>query len=131
MSTLKVGTIQDTSGGNGVTPGQLSSGVAKVLVEFTAQGSYSIISSYGVSSVASRGTGNYTVNFSSAFSNTNYVTVSTSGANRDFYEDGYDDIDNTPFILTKNASWVYIGTGDLDDGANDNQDRVGVVVFEP
>ena len=69
--------------------------------------------------------------FSSSFSNTNYITVGTSGINRDTYADGLDDIDNTPFILNKNVAFVYVGTGDLDDGANDNQDRVSIVVFHP
>ena len=131
MSTLKVGTIQDTSGGNSVTPSELSDGIARAAVEFSAQGSTSVITSYNVSSVTYRSTGNYTVNFSSSFSNTNYITVGTSGINRDTYADGLDDIDNTPFILNKNVAFVYVGPGDLDDGANDNQDRVSIVVFHP
>ena len=131
MSTLKVGTIQDTSGGNGVTPAQLSDGIAKAAVEFSAQGSTSVITSYNVSSVTYRSTGNYTVNFSSSFSNTNYITVGTSGINRDTYADGLDDIDNTPFILNKNVAYGYCATADMDDGQADDQPRVSIVVFRP
>ena len=131
MSTLKVGTIQDTSGGNGVTPAQLSDGIAKAAVEFTAAGSTSIVTSYNVSSVTHRSNGNYTVSFSSSFADTNYISVGTSGINRDTYSDGLDDIDNTPFILNKNVAYVYCATADMDDGQADDQPRVSIVVFRP
>ena len=75
MSTLKVNTIQDRVGGNQSTASEIAQGRAKAWVEFSGQGSASIIGSYNVSSVSRASNGNYQVNFSSNFSNTNYVAV--------------------------------------------------------
>ena len=129
MSTLKVGNIQDTNGNNSSTPQQVASGRAKVWVEFSSQGSATEIVSFGVSSVDRRSNGNYTVNFSSNFSNTNYAVFASAGANIDTYDDGLDNQDNVPIILNKFVNKVYIGMGDLDDGAEDDVDRVSVVIF--
>jgi hypothetical protein len=88
MSTLKVNTIQDRVGGNQSTASEIAQGRAKAWVEFSGQGSASIIGSYGVSSVSRASNGNYQVNFSSNFANTNYVVVCSSGANINTYADG-------------------------------------------
>tara|TARA_S200000501_G_scaffold376243_1_gene430596 strand:- start:1274 stop:1693 length:420 start_codon:yes stop_codon:yes gene_type:complete len=83
MSTLKVQTIQDTSGGNSSTAEQIGQGRAKAWVNFdgtfgtspftTANGG--IRSAFNVSSVTDNGTGDYTVTFSSAMSNANYAVA--------------------------------------------------------
>ena len=71
MSTLKVDTIQNTSDAHSSTPEQIAQGRAKAWVEFNGTGSHSIIGSYNVSSVSRTANGNYTVNFTSSFANTN------------------------------------------------------------
>jgi len=130
MSTLKVGTIQDTNGNNSSTPEQVASGRAKAWVEFSGQGSATEIVSFGVSSIIDRrSNGNYTINFSSNFSNTNYAVFATSGVDRDSYADGVDSIDNIAIVLNKFVDKVYIGAGDLDNGGPDDQDRISVVIF--
>ena len=129
MSTLKVGTIQDTSGNNSSTASEIASGRAKVWVEFSGQASATEIASFGVSSLARTSNGNYTVNFSSNFSNTNYAVFAAAGANIDTYADSLNAQDNVPIILNKFVDKVYIGMGDLDEGANDDVDRVSVVIF--
>lgn len=129
MSILKVGTIQDTTGGNSSTPEQVASGRAKVWVEFSGQNQAVDIASFGVSSLARTSNGNYTVNFSSNFSDTNYAVFASAGANINTYADGLQNQDNVPIILNKFVDKVYIGMGDLDDGANDDVDRVSVVIF--
>ena len=129
MSTLKVGNIQDTNGNNSSTPQQVASGRAKVWVEFSGQGSATEIVSFGVSSVARRSNGNYTINFSSNFSNTNYAVFASSGVNLDSFVNGNDGIDNIAIVLNKFVDKVYIGCGDLDDGAPDDQDRISVIIF--
>ena len=63
MSTLKVGTIQDTSGNNSSTASEINSGRAKVWVEFSGQASATEIASFGISSLSRTSNGNYTVNF--------------------------------------------------------------------
>ena len=54
------------------TAGYLSSQLAKAWVNFNGTGTVAIRDSYNVSSITDNGTGNYTVNFSTAFSNANY-----------------------------------------------------------
>ena len=122
MSTLKVGTIQDTSGNNPSTASEIASGRAKVWVEFSGQASATEIASFGISSLSRTSNGNYSVNFTSNFANTNYAGFGTSGANVDTYDDGLDGIDNIAIVLNKAAGNVKIGTGDLDNGDNDDQD---------
>lgn len=69
MSTLKVGTIQNASGVEVYT--------AKAWVNFNGTGTVAIRASGNVSSITDNGTGDYTVNFATALSDTNYsVNVS-------------------------------------------------------
>ena len=129
MSTLKVNTIQDRVGGNQSTASEIAQGRAKAWVEFSGQGSASIIGSYNVSSVSRASNGNYQVNFSSNFSNTNYVVVCSSGANINTYADGLNAQDNIALVLNKSAGNVKVAASDIDAGENDDQDRISVVVF--
>lgn len=68
MSTLRVNTIQDASGGDIVN----SRGIAKAWVNFNGTGTVAIRSAMNVSSITDNGTGDYTVNYSTAFSDANY-----------------------------------------------------------
>ena len=129
MSTLKVDQIQNTSDAHSSTPEQIAQGRAKAWVEFEGTGSYTIIASYNVSSVSRTSNGNYTVNFSNNFANTNYAAFATSGAALDTYDDGLDGADNIAIVCNKSVGNVKIGTGDLDNGDADDQTRVSVVVF--
>ena len=85
MSTLKVNTIQNTAGTDLLAP--LQSGSAKAWINFngttvTSSTDMTVVrDSYNVSSLVDSGTGHYTVNFSTAFSNTNYCY--TDGGNLD------------------------------------------------
>lgn len=129
MSTLQVDTIKHSTGISTSTTNDIHSGRAKVWVEFSGQGGATIINSFGVSSVARRSNGNYTVNFSSNFVDTNYVVLATSGANVDSYANGLDGIDNVAIVLNKFVDKVFVGAGDLDDGLNDDMDRISVAIF--
>ena len=73
MSTLKVTTIQDTSGGNASTSEQIAQGRAKKWVVFNGYDTGNILDSFDVSSITDHGTGDYTINFATAFSSVNYV----------------------------------------------------------
>tara|TARA_Y100000401_G_scaffold32366_1_gene23779 strand:- start:1141 stop:1509 length:369 start_codon:yes stop_codon:yes gene_type:complete len=72
MSTLKVNTIQNVSAAHSSTPEQIAQGRAKAWVVSDSAGTMG--DNFGISSVNEIGNGNedYTVNFSSSFSNTNY-----------------------------------------------------------
>ena len=128
MSTLKVGTIQDTSGGNSSSPEQVSLGRAKAWVNFDGTFGTSpftianggIRGSYNVSSITDNGTGNYTINFSITFANTNYVaTVMPRHNSRTFGPSAAASL-NTTYINVAS----YNGSGALTD-----RDIFGIVVF--
>ena len=79
MSTLKVNTIQNTSGGSSSTPEQIEQGRAKAWVNFNGTGTVAIRDDFNVSSISDNGTGDYTVNFSNSFSNANYCSPVSNG----------------------------------------------------
>ena len=69
MSTLKVNTIQNTSGVEVYT--------CKAWVNFNGTGTVAIRGSGNVSSITDNGTGDYTVNFTTAMPDANYSAVAT------------------------------------------------------
>jgi hypothetical protein len=84
MSTLKVNSIQDTGGNNGLTPSQIKNGLTRLWVNFNGRNTVSIRRSQNVSSITDHGTGDYTVNFSvtlvSGYCPTFFVREDDSGA---------------------------------------------------
>ena len=78
MSTVKAANLQNT--GSGAPTFQNSSGteigqLAKAWINFNGENTVAIRDSFNVSSLTDNGTGNYTVNFSTAMANANYVFV--------------------------------------------------------
>jgi hypothetical protein len=55
-------------------------GIAKAWVNFNGTGTVAIRDSFNVSSITDNGTGNYTVNFTTAMPNANYSWSSVSGS---------------------------------------------------
>ena len=87
MSTLKVNNIQNASGGSNSTPEQIEQGRAKVWCSFdgTSGGTNKTIrDDFNVSTVVDNGTGDYTINYSITFANTNYVLAGTGGPNSEY-----------------------------------------------
>ena len=78
MSTLKVNTIQNTSGGSSSTPEQIEQGRAKAWINFNGTGTVAIRDSFNVSTLTDNGTGDYTISFTTAMANTNYVVTCTT-----------------------------------------------------
>ena len=87
MSTLKVNTIQNTSGGSSSTPEQIEQGRAKVWINFNGGGpsnnAVSIRDSFNVSSITDHAIGDYTLNFTNALGSANYAiagcTIGSTG----------------------------------------------------
>ena len=80
MSTLKVATIQDTSGNNSSTPAQVAEGRAKAWVNFNGTGTVAIRDDFNVSSITDNATGRYTVTLTNAMGSAeNYVVTGASG----------------------------------------------------
>ena len=74
MSTLNVANITD--GTDTVETGYVINGSAKAWVNFNGTGTVAIRDSLNAGSITDHGTGEYSVNNSSAFSNTNYNSAS-------------------------------------------------------
>jgi hypothetical protein len=74
MSTLRVTTITNPSGGQPTIDG-----LAKAWVNFNGTGTVAIRASLNVSSITDGGVGLYTVNFTTAMPDTNYVGVVSGG----------------------------------------------------
>ena len=74
--------------------------IAKAWCNFDGDGTVSIRGSYNVSSVTDNGTGDYTVNFSAAMSDTNFTASITSG---DIDDNGSRVGQSVPYIGTGNS----------------------------
>jgi hypothetical protein len=70
MSTLN--TVNITNGTDSITVEGAVKGSAKAWVNFNGTGTVAIRASYNVSSITDNGTGDYTVNFTTAFPDANY-----------------------------------------------------------
>lgn len=74
---LTISTLNDDTGvlatQNGMT------GIPKAWVSFTGTGTVTIRGSFNVSSITDNGTGDYTVNFTTALANANYCAIGTAG----------------------------------------------------
>jgi hypothetical protein len=68
MSTLRVNTIQDSTGSSSPA----INGLAKAWVNFNGTGTVAIRASLNVSSITDNATGDYTVNFTTALADANY-----------------------------------------------------------
>jgi len=78
MSTLAVGTIKSTSSAAPVfqnTSGTEKGQLAKAWVNFDGDGTVTIRDNFNVSSITDNGSGDYTINFASSFSNNDYCCV--------------------------------------------------------
>ena len=75
LGTTKVTAITDSAGANSSTPAAIANGTAKAWVNFNGTGTPAIRASYNVSSITDNGTGDYTVNFTTALVDANYATV--------------------------------------------------------
>ena len=73
MSTLKVNTIQNTSGGSSVTPEKIQQGIAKMWINFDATNNNSIRDSFNVSSITDHATGYHQVSFTNAMPSGSYA----------------------------------------------------------
>ena len=79
LSTAKITTLADSAGANTSTPAAIAAGIAKAWVNFNGTSTVAIRASYNVSSITDNGTGDYTVNFTTAMVDANYVVNSIVG----------------------------------------------------
>ena len=77
-TNFEVATIKDTSGNNSSTTEQINQGRAKAWVNFNGTGTVAIRHSFNVSSITDNGLGDYSVNFTTAMSDTNYAVAGSA-----------------------------------------------------
>jgi hypothetical protein len=121
--TIVADTIQDGAG-NSTSMDNAIYGSAKAWVNFNGNGSTTIRASYNISSVTYTSTGIYVVNFTNAFTDTNYATVCSSGANRNGTSTtGWfgPDITSSPSYTSKTTSSIQVCTL---SGANGNLNTI-------
>ena len=118
MSTLRVNTIQDTAGSGSPA----INGLARAWVNFNGTGTVAIRASLNVSSITDNGTGDYTVNFTTAMPDANYATMKSPGVTALGNWDSY------PLTSSQTASSVRISQC-RNAGLNADLDQVGIAVF--
>ena len=106
MSTLKADTIQSTGGGAATLTKQSA---AKAWSKLNGTGTISLHGSFGISSVADNGTGDYTHTMTSAMSDANYSHTFTARTYFAVFRDG-----QTPTTTTYRIGHIY------NDGAGGN-----------
>ena len=112
--TLVADTLQDGAG-NSTSMDNAIYGSAKAWVNFNGNGSTTIRASYNVSSVTYNSTGNYTVNFTNAFADTNYAPASCGSS----YGSNYCFLSRTGATTTSACSFVSsYGTGTQNETYN-------------
>ena len=87
MSTLSVGTIKSVSSAPPVfqnTSGTEKGQLIKVWINFQGSGTVAIRDSFNISSLTDNGTGDYSLNYSNAFSNDDYCLAGTAGYNSEY-----------------------------------------------
>jgi len=124
MSTVKAASLQNT--GSGAPAFQNSSGteigqLCKAWVNFNGTGTVAIRSSFNVASITDNGTGDYTVNFTTAMADTNYATVGVSSLNATGSGSGRSANCFNPRDLATSSVRLYIV-----DGTNGNSTDVAV-----
>jgi len=75
MSTLRLTTISNQTGSSSVPSETVINGSAKAWVNFNGESTVAIRASFNVSSITDNGTGDYTVNFTTAMVDANYALV--------------------------------------------------------
>ena len=81
MSKLKVTTIANVADSESTDVTNVINGSAKAWVNFNGTGTVAIRQSFNVSSITDNGTGDYTINFTNAFADTNYAFAGSGAAN--------------------------------------------------
>jgi hypothetical protein len=128
MSIIRVTTIQNVAGSKSVPTDTVVDGSAKAWVSFNGSGTVAIRSSFNVSSITDNSTGDYTVTFTNAMTNSDYlalVTTSTapSGTGTSMYTMIADDLTARTASAVRILSLISNGSSYFDCS------QLGVAIF--
>lgn len=122
MSTLKLDTLSNKAGTASVPSDTIVSGTAKAWVHFDGTGTVAIRRAFNVGSITDNGTGNYTINFSTAMPDANYCYTCGVG-NAD-----HSSSTRTISLLSIDASGLQILT-EATSGTNVDEPYINVAFF--
>jgi hypothetical protein len=117
MSTLRLTTISNQTGSSSVPSETVINGSAKAWVNFNGTGTVAIRASFNVSSITDNGTGDYTVNFTTAMTDANYsafISGNKGAANTGqwmYTGNGADPTTTTLRLLTVNSAFNAVDSG--------------------
>lgn len=111
MSTLKLDTLSNKAGTASVPSDTIVSGTAKAWVNFNGTGTVAINRAFNVSTITDNGTGDYTVNFTTALVDANYTAIGSGG-------DGGNGV-RSPGATTYTTSSFRLPVRNLDNGLSD------------
>ena len=123
MSTLRLTTISNQTGSASVPSDTVINGSAKAWVNFNGTGTVAIRASFNVSSITDNGTGDYTVNFTTAMVDANYC-VTTSNK----YDDANTSFANGVTVVARYTTAFQTGSVRVQTGINALTDTVAVCV---
>tara|TARA_B100001939_G_C16862854_1_gene582691 strand:+ start:591 stop:977 length:387 start_codon:yes stop_codon:yes gene_type:complete len=106
-SELRVTTIANNAGTESVDTTYVINGTAKAWVNFNGAGTVAIRESNNTSSITDNGTGNYTVNFTSAMEDVNYSLTGLGTWNTDTASGGLFATQTSTFATTSARIYVY------------------------
>jgi len=103
MSTLSVNTVKSLGTGAPVfqnTSGTEIGTLCRAWVNFNGTGTVAIRDNFNVSSITDNGTGNYTVNYTTAFADANYSVVASGKGGSNAGQDIYVSVGNSVFTAS-------------------------------
>ena len=121
MSTLRVNTIQNSGG----TGSPAINGLARAWVNFNGTGTVAIRASNNVSSITDNGTGDYTLNFTTAISDANYCVTQSCAQSGDGGAGDDNNANFQPWSYTTSSVRGYTSYTDAKVDCN----RVNVAIF--
>jgi hypothetical protein len=121
MSTAKFDTLSTLDGSRTIPVSTVAQGTARAWVNFNGTGTVAIRAAFNVSSITDVGTGQYTVNFTTAMTDVNYATLVTSSVNANTADSAM----NSNFVTTTSVLVASMtSTGSYADSSS-----VNVAVF--
>lgn len=109
MSTLRTNTLSNAAGSASVPVDTVINGSAKAWVNFNGTGTVAIRAAFNVSSITDNGTGDYTVNFTTAMTDVNYAIA--GAAILDTSGSGYGISFGAPYNNTSSTTAARVSTG--------------------
>ena len=106
-SELRVTTIANNAGTESVNTSYVINGTAKAWVNFNGTGTVAIRESNNSSSITDNGTGNYTVNFTSAIEDVNYSLTGIGTWNTSTASGGLFATQTSTFTTTSSTVYVF------------------------